>query len=481
MADSGWRVRFAPSPTGALHVGAMRTVLFDWLLARKTGGQFVLRIEDTDQNRHVQDAEQVIFDSLRWLGLQWDEGPEVGGPYGPYVQSERLPIYHQHAEQLVENGAAYWCDCTPERLDQMRAALTAAKRPPRYDRRCLARQDEVIASKAAGNPAVLRQLVPPGRTEWIDGVHGLTGFDNKDVDDSVLIKSDGYPTYHLAVVVDDHLMKITHVVRADEWVSSTPKHLLMYQAFGWEPPTFIHVPNVNGPDHRKLSKRDGAKSLLEFKQAGYLPQALINYMALLGWSPGTEEEFFTLEQLVQLFSVERIQNAPGIFDPQKLDAVQAWYMRNLTDQQLTEALSPWLPNVDDEQLRKLIPLLRERIVTLKDAQDIVEPLFSDVTVDGGELASLKGLTPDLCAKMLKQTMVEVEGGGLADPTAMRERLTAWLEPTGTKARDAFRAIYMAIYGKSVGLPIFDAMAFIGKEKSLQRLQAAKSALSSVAI
>jgi glutamyl-tRNA synthetase len=459
----------------------MRTVLFDWLAARKTGGQFVLRIEDTDQNRLVQDAEKIIFDSLHWLGLQWDEGPEVGGPYGPYVQSQRLDLYHQHAELLVEKGAAYWCDCTPERLEQMRAALTAAKRPPRYDRRCLPRQEEVIAAKAAGGSAVLRQLVPPGRTEWDDGVHGLTGFDNKDVDDSVLIKSDGFPTYHLAVVVDDHLMKISHVIRADEWVSSTPKHLLMYQAFGWDPPVFIHVPNVLGNDHRKLSKRDGAQAVLEFKDLGYLPQALINYMALLGWSPGTEEEFFSPQQLIELFSVERIQNAPGIFDPQKLDAVQAWHMRNLSEGQLTDALTPWLPNMKAEQIQQLLPLLRERIVTLKDAQEMVQPLISDVVVDGSELANLKGLTPELCAKVLEQTSVEVEGGGLDDPTAMRERLTSWLEPTGTKARDGFRAIYVAIYGKSVGLPIFDAMAFIGKERSLQRLQAAKTALASVAI
>ena len=311
------RTRFAPSPTGPLHFGSVRTALFSFLAARSTGGQFILRIEDTDQERYLEDSEALIMETLLWLGLQWDEGPEVGGPLGPYIQSLRTDIYRRHAAELVEAGTAYWCTCTPERLAEMREVQRAAHQPTRYDRHCLERQKEVTRDHEGGTPAVLRQLIAPGRTTWVDVVRGEISFDNADIDDQVLLKSDGFPTYHLAVVVDDHLMEITDVIRSDEWIPSTPKHLGLYDAFGWTPPRFAHVPPVLGEDRQKLSKRRGARNVLEYGELGYLAPALVNAMALLGWSSGTEEEVFTLLELTERFSLERVNDSAAIFEQKK--------------------------------------------------------------------------------------------------------------------------------------------------------------------
>ncbi len=316
------RTRFAPSPTGPLHIGSVRTALFAWLAARSSGGQFLLRIEDTDQQRYLEDSEALIMETLLWLGLTWDEGPEVGGPHGPYIQSLRTDIYRKHADVLLERGAAYWCTCTPERLEQMRGQQRASGQPTRYDRRCLLRQEEVRSELAAGTPGVLRQLIAPGRTSWNDLVRGRISFDNADIDDQVLLKSDGFPTYHLAVVVDDHLMEITHVVRSDEWIPSTPKHLGLYAAFDWTPPVFAHVPPVLGEDRHKLSKRHGARNVLEYGELGYLAAALVNAMALLGWSSGTEEEVFTPAQLVERFSLDRVNDSAAVFDPKRLELAE---------------------------------------------------------------------------------------------------------------------------------------------------------------
>src|SRR5579884_1349025 len=326
------RTRFAPSPTGPLHFGSVRTALFAWLAARHSGGRFVLRIEDTDQERYVPGSEALIVEALRWLGLEWDEGPEVDGPHGPYMQSLRRDIYRQHADVLVSRGAAYWCTCTPERLAEMRAAQRARSEPTRYDRRCLHRQEEVERERAAGMAAVLRLRMPDGITTWDDVVRGPVTFDNAEIDDQVLLKSDGFPTYHLAVVVDDHLMEMTHVVRSDEWIPSTPKHLALYAALGWEPPHFVHVPAVLGTDGLKLSKRRGARNVLEYGELGYVPAAIVNAMALLGWSAGTDEEVFTLDELIRLFTLERIHPAPAVFDPQRLDYLNGLHIRRMPDE-----------------------------------------------------------------------------------------------------------------------------------------------------
>jgi glutamyl-tRNA synthetase len=474
---AGWRVRFAPSPTGALHIGSLRTALFNWLAARATGGTFILRIEDTDQGRYVPGSEQQITDSLRWLGVDWDEGPGVGGPHQPYIQSLRTDTYREHGARLAERGAAYWCTCTPERLAEMRDAQRKAGQPTRYDRRCVTRQAEVAEERAAGMPAVLRQLMPPGESRWDDLIRGEVRFDNADVDDSVLLKSDGFPTYHLANVVDDHLMEVSHVIRAEEWIPSTPKHLALYAAFGWAPPRFAHVPIVLGEDQKKLSKRRGARNVLEYRDLGYLPAALANAMALLGWSSGSEDELFTLPELVERFSIERVNPAPAVFDPKRLDALQGLHVRRLPPDELAELLAPWLPGTTPEQRRALVPLLQERITTLRDAADLAAPLLGEAPWDEGVQFPPKKVDAETAAALLDATIEEASNGALADPVALRERLTAMLDERGVKARDGFRVLYVAVLGKPAGVPVFDAMALLGPDTTLLRLRQARQKLA----
>jgi glutamyl-tRNA synthetase len=470
------RTRFAPSPTGPLHFGSVRTALFAWLAARSTGGAFVLRIEDTDQERYLEGSEALIMETLLWLGLQWDEGPEVGGEHGPYIQSLRTDVYREHAERLVAAGAAYWCTCTPERLTEMRERQRTNHEPTRYDRFCLTRQVEVAAEREAGAPAVLRLLMPPGRTVWEDVVRGEVSFDNADIDDQVLLKSDGFPTYHLAVVVDDHLMEISHVIRSDEWIPSTPKHLAIYSALGWEPPRFAHVPPVLGEDGKKLSKRHGARNVLEYGELGYLAAAVDNAMALLGWSSGTEEEVFTLEQLTQRFSLERVHDSAAIFDQKRLDSLNGQHIRRLPIEELVEQLEFWLPGSSKETRRRLVPLLQERMVTLRDATALAAPLLGDAPWDEDVVFPPRKVDAETATALLDAACADVEAGGLEDITAMRARLTALLEGRGVKARDGFRVLYIAILGRPQGVPVFDAMAFIGPEVSVQRLRAARARL-----
>jgi glutamyl-tRNA synthetase len=472
----GWRTRFAPSPTGALHAGSVRTALFNYLAARATGGSFLLRVEDTDQGRYHPGSELQILDSLRWLGLDWDEGPEVGGPHDPYVQSLRTDLYRLEADRLVEIGAAYWCTCTPARLEQMRAEQRRAGRPTRYDRRCLVRQEDVAAEMATGAPAVLRQLIPEGRTEWDDLIRGPISFDNAEIDDQVLLKSDGFPTYHLANVVDDHAMEVSHVIRAEEWIPSTPKHLCLYGALGWEPPHFAHVPVVLGEDGNKLSKRRGARDILEYRGLGYLPTALVNAMALLGWSSGTEEEVFTLEELIERFSLDRVHPAPAVFDAKRLDALNGLHIRRLPPERLAAELEPWIPGATDEQRLALVPLLQERMTRLDEAGRLTAPLLdSPAWTEDVEFPPRK-VDAGTAAALLDDALSEVESGGLEDPDAMFERLKARLEARGGKPRDAFRVLYMAVLGAPAGVPVFEAMRFIGPEVAAARLRAARRRL-----
>ncbi|GAC1343732.1 MAG: glutamate--tRNA ligase [Candidatus Dormibacteria bacterium] len=470
-------MRFAPSPTGALHIGTVRTALFAWLSARHTGGQFVLRIEDTDQARHVPGSERQIIDSLTWLGLQWDEGPDVGGPHAPYVQSERRSLYRDHAEQLVGSGHAYWCTCSPQRLQQMREAQQAARQPTRYDRRCLARQGEVAAERAAGEPAALRLRMPEGRTEWDDVVRGPIVFENAEIDDQVLLKSDGFPTYHLANVVDDHLMEISHVIRAEEWIPSTPKHIALYDAFGWPKPRFAHVPNVLGEDGRaKLSKRRGARFILEYRELGYLPEAMLNAMALLGWSSGTEDEFFTPAQLVERFDLHRVNPGGAVFDPRRLDALNGQHIRDLPAETLALRLRPWLPSATAEQLRDLVPLVQERMVRLDEAPILCGPLLGEAPWEQGVAFPPKKVDAGIAAGLLRASAEAVRDGGLDNLQELRAGLTEWLELRGVKARDGFRTLYVAIVGRPVGVPVFDAMRFIGVDTTLRRLEDAQAKL-----
>jgi glutamyl-tRNA synthetase len=472
------RTRFAPSPTGPLHFGSVRTALFAWLAARSSGGAFVLRIEDTDQERYLEDSEALIMETLLWLGLNWDEGPEVGGPHGPYVQSQRTDIYREHAERLVAAGAAYWCTCSPARLAEMREQQRAAHQPTRYDRRCVTRQEEVLVERAAGAPAVLRQYIEPGRTVWDDLIRGEISFDNADIDDQVLLKSDGFPTYHLAVVVDDHLMEISHVIRSDEWVPSTPKHLGLYKAFGWIPPRFAHVPPVLGEDHHKLSKRQGARNVLEYGELGYLAPALVNAMALLGWSSGTEEEVFTPAELVERFSLDRVNDSPAVFDQKRLDSLNGLHIRRLSTEELVEQLEFWLPGTSKETRRRLVPMLQERMVVMRDATTLAAPLLGDAPWDDGVEFPPRKVDAETAIALLDAACADVQQGGLDDVTAMRERLTTLLDARGVKARDGFRVLYIAILGRPQGVPVFEAMAFIGPDVTVQRLRAARARLES---
>ena len=451
MPDARVRTRFAPSPTGALHFGSVRTALFAWLTARHAGGDFILRIEDTDQERYIPGSEALILETLSWLGLNWDEGPEVGGPHDPYIQSLRIATYREHADKLVDGGHAYWCTCTPARLAAMREAQRARSEPTRYDRRCLTRQAEVAQERAGGMAAVVRLRMPDGVSEWDDVVRGRVSFANSDIDDQVLLKSDGFPTYHLAVVVDDHLMEISHVIRSDEWIPSTPKHLALYAAFGWDVPRFAHVPAVLGPDHQKLSKRRGARNVLEYGELGYLPSAIVNCIALLGWSSGDEQEVFTLEELCERFTLERVNPAAAIFDPKRLDDLNGIHIRRVS-------------------------LLRERMVTLADATRLCAPLLGEVKLDPSIEFPPKKVDQATAVAMIDACIEAVEEGALEDHDAMLERLRAVAERSGVKSRDAFRVLYIAILGTPAGLPAIEAMEFLGKEKTLQRLREARARL-----
>ncbi len=470
------RVRFAPSPTGAPHIGSLRTALFDWLWARHTRGKFILRVEDTDQKREVENGLELIMESLRFLGLDWDEGPDVGGPYGPYIQSERLSIYQEHARQLIASGHAYYCYCTPERLEQMRKEQQARGEPTRYDRRCRFYSDaERAAHERAGEAKVIRLAVPlDGETTLHDLIHGDLTMANKDVDDQVLLKSDGFPTYHLAVVVDDHLMKISHVLRADEWIPSFPKHVLLYQAFGWEIPRHGHVPDVLGTDKKKLSKRHGATSVLEFRDQGYLPEAMVNFLARLGWSYDDKTELFTRAQLVKDFTLDKIEHAPAIFDHNKLDWMNGYYIRQLSDDDLAARLLPFLTRAglkaDLATVRRLAPLVKERIKKLSETVALADFLFTDdLKYDPPLLIPPKADAASALAA-LRAAQATLEKYPTFD---VEEKIEAELrraaEGLGQKNAQFFGTLRVAVTGKTISPPLMGSMRILGREKTLQRI------------
>ena len=383
------RTRFAPSPTGYMHIGNLRTALYAYLLAKKDGGDFVLRIEDTDQERYVDGAVDLIYKTLAETGLKHDEGPDIGGPYGPYIQSERRSIYQEYAKKLVEMGGAYYCFCDKERLDTLRAQQEAAKVMPKYDGHCAKLSKEEIEEKlASGVPYVIRQKIPRrGTTTFYDEIFGKISVDNATLDDNVLLKSDGLPTYNFANVIDDHLMHITHIIRGSEYLSSTPKYNLLYEAFGWEIPTYIHVSPVMKDAHKKLSKREGDASYEDFINKGYLKDAVVNYIALLGWSPGGEQEVFTLDELAQAFDLKGISKSPAIFDIAKLNWLNGEYIRKLTPEEFHELALPYYngviqnPSID---LKKISALLQQRCEKLSDIPEQVD-FFDTLPEYGPEL------------------------------------------------------------------------------------------------
>ena len=378
------RTRFAPSPTGYMHIGNLRTALYTYLIAKKGNGKFILRIEDTDQERYVEGAVDIIYRTLRTVGLNWDEGPDVGGPVGPYIQSERMGLFKQYAEELVAKGEAYYCFCDKERLTELKAVQEASGVNPMYDRHCRNLSKEEIDEKlAAGIPYVIRQKIPEtGTTTFHDELYGDITVDNSTLDDQILLKTDGMPTYNFANVVDDHLMGITHVVRGNEYLASAPKYNLLYKAFGWEVPTYIHVEHIMKDKHNKLSKRNGDASFEDLMAKGYLSEAVINYIALLGWAPKGEREIFTLEELIQEFDINGLSKSPAIFDPLKLKAINGEYIRKLTPEKFFEYARPYIEETvkrADVDLSKISALLQNRTEVFADIPEQVD--FIDAMPD----------------------------------------------------------------------------------------------------
>jgi glutamyl-tRNA synthetase len=480
------RVRIAPSPTGLPHIGTFRTFLFNWLYARKRGGAFVIRIEDTDRERLVPGAIEALLDAVEWFGLTWDEGPRVDGPYGPYEQSERLPIYHEHVQRLIEAGVAYRCYCSPARLTALREEQQARKEPPGYDRRCRNLTDaERAEQEATGTPSVVRFAVPlEGATTFNDVIHGEITWENRVLDDFVILKSDGFPTYHLAHLVDDRLMEITHVLRGEEWISSTPRHVLLYQAFGWEPPVFAHLPTILGPDRKKLSKRHGETGIAAFQEAGYLPEALLNYLALCGWAPSGDQEVLSLDELVEQFSLERVNRTGAIFDHAKLEWFNGLYMRAMSPDELASRLLPFLPPeaaaISRDQLVAITALIQDRLKTLADAPELVDFfLQEDLDYDATTLVQ-KGTTREQTIEALRQAQRVVE---LEDPfthEALEAAFRALAERLGLKTNQLFMSTRIACTGKTATPPLFETMEVLGRARVMDRLERAAARLEATA-
>lgn len=474
------RVRFAPSPTGELHIGSVRTTLYNFLFARQNAGHLILRIEDTDQERYDPGALDSIYDGLGWIGIRWDEGPREGGDVGPYIQSERLPVYARHAEQLVADGAAYHCFCSKERLEQVRAEQTARKEITRYDRLCRRIDPREAAERARSERHVIRLKVPEeGTIALEDLVHGHVEWPLASIDDQILMKSDGFPTYQLAVVIDDHLMRISHVLRGEEWLPSTPKHLLVYRAFGWEVPPHAHLPSVLGPDGRKLSKRHGATRVSEFREQGYLPEGLVNYLALVGWAPGTEEEVFSIAELVERWRIDQVQKAGGKWDIQRLSWFNGVWIRRLSAEELGERLRPFLPaEWDAGVVRAAVPLIRERMETLAQARDLIGFLFTaELAYDAALLVPKKRERQEAAAALrrAREALASVDG---SDPGPIGAALGRVAEELGWSVRDLTMAVRVAVTGSKVGPPLYESIALLGRARAAERLERAEAALAS---
>ncbi len=483
MADMV-RTRIAPSPTGDPHVGTAYAALFNRAFAHKHGGQFILRIEDTDQTRYREHSEREILESLKWLGLTPDEGPGIGGPYGPYIQSQRKELYIQHAEELIARGKAYRCFCTPERLEQMRREQAARHEAPRYDRTCLRLSPEEVQHRLdRGMPYVVRMIVPDeGTTSFTDLIRGVISFENRVLDDQIILKSDKLPTYHLAVVVDDHYMKISHVIRAEEWISSTPKHVLLYQYFGWELPRFAHLPLLRNPDRSKISKRKQNTSLKWYREQGYLPEAMINFLALMGWSMPDGREIFTYEEFEREFTLERVTTSGPVFDLVKLTAINGKHIRMLSDDELYERLQPYLPpGLDQDRVRRAVPLIKDRLTRLGEFMDLVGFLFEPVPDYDPALLVPKKSTPQQAVEALTQVRHLLES--LPEPWThepWEAGMRAIAERLGMKAGDVFMILRVAVTGSTVSPPLFGSIEILGKRETLARVDSALDRLRALA-
>lgn len=505
------KVRYAPSPTGFQHIGGVRTALFNYLYARANGGKFVLRIEDTDRTRYNSEYEKNLYDTLKWLGLEWDEGGDKGGDCGPYVQSQRFELYKKYAHELVEKGFAYYCFCDAERLERIRKIQTMNKMPPGYDRECRKLTEDEVKSKLEQNiPYVIRLKIPlEGSTKFKDLILGDIEWKNEDINpDQILLKSDGFPTYHLANIVDDHLMGITHVMRAQEWLPSTPMHVIMYEAFGWKAPTFCHLPMVMGQDGQKLSKRHGATSCNEFRNTGYLKEAIINYVAMLGASYEEGRDLYSLEDLSKLFDTTHLNKAPAVFDYKKLDWFNGQYIRQKTDEELFNLTWPFIANtlfkkkekedveVDGvkpvifadetninptkeqrEILMEAMPLIKERLHHLTEAPLMLRFLFEDVPTLSKEELIPKKLDAkkthevlNIAKELLKKAILLTEDDAFL---LFKEKS----ESLGIKTGDFMMPIRVAVTGSKISPPLIGSIKILGLEEATKRIEKALHSLT----
>jgi glutamyl-tRNA synthetase len=485
------RVRFAPSPTGYFHLGSARSLLFNWLFARRHGGKFILRIEDTDRTRYHPEAVPDMLAGIRWLGLDWDEGPEVEGPYGPYYQSQRLHLYQQYAQQLLDAGHAYKCFCTPEELEQRRQEQQRRSQTQGYDRRCRDLTPAQIAAKEAqGLVPVIRLKAPlSGETAFHDVIRGEIRVQNEQIDDLILLKSDGFPTYHLGVVVDDHLMHISHVLRADEWIPTTPHRQLIYQAFGWTPPVYAHLPVILSPTGQgKMSKRktvgaDGRVHdvmIRDFRAAGYLPEAMFNFLALIGWAYDDKTEILSREQIIASFDLAHVSSAPARFSYEKLDWMNGIYIRGLDADDLAARVLPFLTaaglDADIDTVQRIAPLIQERLVKLSDAVEWTDFFFLDELHYEPHALVQKKMTVEQAYLVLEASHDVLSTLSSFDEPLLEKALRATVTATDLKSRQFFGTLRIAVTGKQVAPPLFGTLAILGREVVLQRLAQALALL-----
>jgi glutamyl-tRNA synthetase len=477
------RVRFAPSPTGKLHIGGARTALFNWLLARHTGGTFVLRIEDTDTERSTQASVDQIISSLKWLGLDWDEGPEIGGEYGPYFQSQRLHLYEEKAQELIEKGAAYLCYCTPEELEAKREEARRQGKAPRYDGACcgLTEKDRVRLAAEGRQPVVRLKVSEKGETIVDDIVRGRVVFKNDVLDDFIILKSNGMPTYNYACVIDDHAMRLTHIVRAEEHLSNTPRQILLYEALGYELPQFAHVPMILAPDRSKLSKRHGATSVEEFYDDGYLGEALINYLALLGWSPEGTDEIMPIDRIVNEFNIDRVSKTAAVYDVKKLTWINGHYIRELPLERVVSEVIPFMEKqgligtspepAELELLKRAVDLTRDRAKTLVELVDVVSYFFRD-DFDYEEKGMRKHFVPEGAADLLSQAREIIASVDPFDHQTLENAYRAYADKVGMKPAKLIHPTRLALSGRTIGPGLFELIELVGREKSLERIDRA---------
>ena len=474
------RVRFAPSPTGYLHVGGLRTALYNYLFAKHNNGKFILRIEDTDQSRYVEGAVEKLIDSLKWVDLNYDEGPDSEGEHGPYFQSKRLEIYQQHVQELIKNKNAYYCFCSPERLTSLREEQQRQKLPQaKYDKHCLNLSENEIKTNLENNiPHVIRLNVTPNQiVKFEDHVRGIVEFNTDNIDDQVLVKSDGYPTYHLANVVDDHLMKISHVIRGEEWLSSTPKHVLLYNFFGWDLPEFAHLPLLLNPDKSKLSKRQGDVAVEDYRDKGYLKESLLNFVALLGWNFGDDQEYFLLEEMIEKFSLDRVNKSGAVFNIEKLDWLNGLHIRNIEEKELLPLFKDEIAgsrfselNFTDEFLLSIIHSMKERITFVKDL--IENSTYFYEIPPSYDLAIINKRWKDDSVSLLNQFIEELNNSEVKNKEDFEKSLKTVTEKNECGAGRLIHPIRLAVSGVGIGPGVYDLLVILGKEEVINRIKIA---------